>query len=208
MNDEIVISKSTLYKASAAILAGGKSSRTECDKTMLPIDNRPMIGHIFKQLKPHFQEIFISANDREKYSFLGANIVPDAEAGQGPLMGIACSLQAARNSKVFVVACDIPDININLVRRLLDEAAHFDCVIPVLDSEKFEPLFAVYRKEIYKEIRQLLLEDERKVAALFPRVRTRYIKIGNAEWYSNLNTFDDYRKYLNNTNKVRNKPGA
>jgi molybdopterin-guanine dinucleotide biosynthesis protein A len=183
-------------EASAVILAGGRSSRTMCDKTMLPINNRPLIGYIHEQLKPHFPEILISANDLDKYAFLGAPIVPDFIPGQGPLMGIASALLASRNDLLFAIATDIPEIDIHFVIRMLKKASQFDCVVPVIDGNKIEPLFAIYKKTVFPTIKQLLAIGERKVLNLFSRVNTGFVEMKNSVWYRNLNTMDDYQEYL------------
>jgi len=182
--------------ASAVILAGGQSSRTMCDKTMLLVNKRPLIEHIYEQLKPHFPEILISANDLDKYAFLGTPIVPDFRPGQGPLMGIASALLASRNDLIFTIAADIPEIDIYLVTRMLKKASQFDCVVPVIDGTKLEPLFAIYKKTVFPTIKQLLAIGERKVLNLFSRVNTGFVEMKNSAWYRNLNTMDDYQEYL------------
>ncbi len=96
-------------RATAIILAGGKSSRMGgTDKSLLPVSGVPMIEYIAGQLEGHFDEILIGANDSEKYRFLNLPIVADFETGKGPLMGIYSCLAASASDINFVTACDIP----------------------------------------------------------------------------------------------------
>ncbi len=120
-------SKHEIFReSSAVILAGGRSLRMGCDKRMLSINGRSMIQHIACQLKKRFSEVIVSANDPERFVFLGLRIVVDREPGLGPLMGIASALAAVRNDRAFVMSCDTPEINFAFIERMLAEAAGYD----------------------------------------------------------------------------------
>ena len=182
-------------KATAIVLAGGDSLRMDADKSMLPINGRPVIEHICEQLRGTFDQIIISANEVDKYSFLGFDVIPDKVPGQGPLMGIASALEASANQLNFVVACDIPHIDLPYVRRMLTEAAEADLVIPTTGEGNYEPLFAVYRKSALKAINEVLSSDRRKISDVFARCRFRHIRLGDAKWFTNLNTLADYEGF-------------
>jgi len=184
-----------LVEASAAILAGGKSSRMGQDKSLLPVNGEPLIRHIYQQLLGQFDDILVSTNDPAKHAFLGARAVPDRKPGQGPLAGIAAAVEAARHERVFVVACDIPVIDLDTAKRMLVLAEDFDCVIP-RSSVGHEPLFAVYRKSALPAMRAVLEAGERRISAIFPRVRTHRFDLGPAPWYRNLNTPEEVAIFL------------
>ena len=185
----------TPEKATAIILAGGSSGRMGADKSLLPIKSKPIIERICEQLRDSFEQILISANEADKLAFLGFEIVPDRQTGQGPLMGIASALEASENELNFVVACDIPNIDLTFVRRLLVEAQKADIVIPTADgNEKLEPLFAVYRKSTLKTINEVLASGGRKISDIFSRCNVRYIKM-EAGQITNLNTMDEYEQF-------------
>ncbi len=148
-----------------------------------------------QMLKQGGGQIIINASSPEKYTFLKARVIPDRVPGQGPLMGISAVLKAAQNEKVFIVACDIPDINLDFVRRLLAEASHNDCVIPISGQDELEPLFAVYRKSVLPVVDDLLESGKRQIRLLYPRVKTKYLAMGKADWYRNLNTITDFKNY-------------
>jgi len=113
-----------LANVSAALLLGGASSRMGRDKSMLPINGRPMIEHICRKLRPHFSQVLISAGDEERYAFLGAPVIPDRVPDRGPLMGIASALGASAHDRNVVVACDMPDVPV-LVFNLGPEASYW-----------------------------------------------------------------------------------
>ncbi len=181
-------------KATAVIMAGGASSRMGVDKSMLAIDGRPMIERISEQLRGTFDQILISANEADKYIHLGFEVVPDKVPGQGPLMGIASAMEASSNELNFVVACDIPNIDIRFVRRMLAEAEENDIVVPETRDGKYEPLFAVYNKSALVAINEVLSLGGRKISDVFGRCRVKYTEL-QAERLVNLNTRAEYEEF-------------
>jgi molybdopterin-guanine dinucleotide biosynthesis protein A len=201
-----------LAETTAIILAGGKSSRMGVDKAMLLVNGQPMIEKIARQLDGFFSQILISANDVGKYTFLGYDVVPDKIPGQGPLMGIASALEVSSNELNFVVACDIPHIELHYVRKMLAEAKDVDIIVLITDNNKvsqttdrntqyavrntrFEPLFAVYRRSSLRAINEVLSSGRRKISDTFGHCRTRYIELGKTDWLTNLNTIADYEQF-------------
>ncbi len=185
-----------LEKATAIIMAGGDSSRMGADKSMLPIKGKPIIERVSEQLRGSFEQILISTDETDKYSFLGCEIIQDKVPGQGPLMGIASALEASRNGLNFVVACDIPHIDLWYVRKMLAEAvkSRADIVVPTTSDEFYEPLFAIYRKSTLKAINQVLRTGARKISDVFTRCRVKYIEL-QGMWFTNLNTMVEYEEF-------------
>ncbi len=181
-------------KATAIILAGGDSSRMGADKSMLAIKGRPIVEIISEQLRGTFGQILISANEVDKLAFLGFEVIRDKIPGQGPLMGIASALEASANELNFVIACDIPHIDLTYVRRMLAEAEGVDIVIPTTGDERYEPLFAVYRKSALKAINEVLSSGGRKISDVFSRCRVKYIEL-EARGFTNLNTITEYEEF-------------
>ena len=167
------------------------------DKSLLSANNLPLIGKIVSQLKDHFPEIIIGANDIEKYRFLNLPVIPDLEEGKGPLMGIYSTLLRSKHEINFLVACDIPDINIEYVKELIRQAKDHQIVIPTWNNGKHEPLFAVYRKSILDNVKNLLDAGQRKISLLFKSTDVKYMPLPDeGKWYKNLNTMEDYKKYI------------
>jgi molybdenum cofactor guanylyltransferase len=188
--------------ATAVILAGGSSRRMQQDKSLLPIQGRPMIEHVCRQLRHHVADVLISANNPEKYAFLGLRVVPDEVAGEGPLMGLASALAASRHELNLAVACDIPDVDISLMHRMMAQAEGHDAVVPRLSGELLEPLFAVYRRSLVDLIREMLADGERRIRRLFDRCRTAYVDVDSADAVRNLNTMQEYQAYVGKANAV------
>ena len=183
--------------ATAIVLAGGRSSRMGRDKSLLPVDGSPLIAAVCAQLRSRFQQVVVSANDPEKYAFLGCRVVPDAVAGQGPLMAIASALDQSETDLNVVVACDIPVIDPAFMAGMLARSRRRDGVVPVHADGGVEPLLAVYRKSALPGLRQALADGERRVLAGLERCRIRYVPLDGADWLRNLNTpaqYEDFRR--------------
>ena len=184
--------------ATAIILAGGDSARIGQDKSMLPINGQPMIKCIVEQLIPYFDQILISSNDVPKYSFLGVEVVPDKIAGWGPLMGIASALKVSRSEVNFVIASDIPEIDIAFVRTMLRQAESYDAVVPKTGPSRYEPLFAVYRKDTLAAIEDALSLGKHRIMDAFGRCKVKYIDFSRTGTgrLRNLNTMNDYLEFV------------
>lgn len=185
-----------LNSVGAIILAGGKSRRMGMDKSMLLVNGRPAIEHILSQLEPLFEQILISANDKDKYAYLGRPIVQDKQPGAGPIMGIVSALEQAKSNINFVVACDIPVIDKPFLNKMLEGAEKYDAVIPVSDGGHLEPLFAIYNKSLVPHMQDMLKKGTRKIIDTFPGRNIRHIKMKDTSWLINLNTSQDYKRFL------------
>ncbi len=212
--------------ATVIILAGGKGRRMHANKARLTVRGETLLERVIGQLAPYFNEIVVSISPGQKAHIKGMSRVKarplrEWEAGRegpalmtaaetgpglrfvedkvpdlGPLGGILAGLRAAGNEACAVVACDIPDVNIPLLRKLARAAAAADISVPVTKKGQFEPLFAVYKKAVIPEIESLLRAGERSILPLFARCRTERVPLGHADGLRNLNTREDYNAYL------------
>lgn len=182
--------------ASAVVLAGGDSRRMGRDKALLPLAGRPLIETIVLRLRERFDDILISARRADDYRFLGLEIVPDAEPGQGPLRGLASALPRIRHDLAFVTACDVPWIDLEFVERLIDLAEGHEAVLPFRPPDFYEPLFAVYRRSVAGPAGEILAAGKRSLLELLDRVRVRRVEIPEGLSFGNVNTRADYRKLV------------
>lgn len=181
--------------AAAIILAGGRSRRMGRDKSLLALAGQPMIQYIYRQLEPHFRQVLVSTAEPDVHRWLGADIVPDAEPDRGPLMGLACALEASEHDVNFVIACDMPDVDISLVQALLRRIDKHDGAVPTRGDGRHEPLFAVYRKSMLGPIRAALDKDRRKLHALLDRCDVAFVELAPGDTLRNLNTTEDYEQF-------------
>jgi len=120
-------------KASAIILAGGKSSRMGTNKALLKINEKTNIERMADKLKLFFDDIILVTNDSEQYEFLELKTAADHYPGMGPLAGVHAGLLASDYDLNFIVACDMPFVSAELAEALVNSCGHFDAVIPVIN---------------------------------------------------------------------------
>ena len=190
---------------SAIVLAGGQSRRMGRDKALIDYQGRPIIAHVIDTLHGLSDDIAVVSNRSDLYGPFGARVVPDYEPPCGPLGGIAAGLQAAQHPLAVVVACDMPFLNVTLLRWLIDLAEGYDAVVPQTGDE-FEPLHAVYRRECHDPIVRRIERGERRVISFFADVRLR--PVPEPEWrvldpagrsLVNLNTPEDLNQLSHST---------
>lgn len=188
----------------AIVLAGGRSSRMRADKTSLAMGIRTLLEHVVGQLEPVFDEVLVSVSPGQKVEIRnvplsggpGFKVVEDEVPDLGPLGGILAGLRASTNDACAVVACDIPDIDIPLLRSLARAAGDAEISVPVDPTGRYEPLFAVYKRSVIPPIEALLRSGERSVLPLFAQCRTAVVRLEDGRRLRNLNTRADYREYL------------
>ncbi|MCX6574238.1 MAG: NTP transferase domain-containing protein, partial [Candidatus Aminicenantes bacterium] len=110
--------------------------------------------------------------------------------------GLLAGLKAARTEACAVIACDIPDVDMALLRSLAEAAADAEIAVPVGPSGLHEPLFAVYRRSIIPEIESLLGRGERSLLPLYKTCRTAVVRFDEPGRIRNLNTREDYEDFL------------
>ena len=181
------------YDVSAAILAGGAGRRMGSDKAMLPLRGRPLILDTADALRGRFSETFIVGGRAGAYAFTGLPSYPDRVRGGGPLAGIAAALAVSSLDTLFVVACDIPDLDFDLIDRLLCAPQEYACAVPRVGEDRFEPLFAVYRKSALPAMDAALASCRFGVHSLFSRLSAYYVDLPAG--IRNLNTPEDVAAY-------------
>ncbi len=188
-------------RCSLVILAGGLSRRMGHDKATLPAGEGTLIEHLARRLAPVVDETII-AGGAARPRFEGARYVPDHEPGLGPLAGMFAGFTVAKEPLVWVVGCDLPDIEPALGGLLRALAGEYEAVVPRPDLEP-EGICALYVRDLAPRIDALLEAGERSVKSLLDRSRVRYV--GSDELravdpelrsFRNLNTPADYQAWL------------
>lgn len=190
--------------ASAIILSGGKSSRMgEEDKPLLPFgEGETIIRFIIKKLQGLFWEIILVTRSPQKYDDCGARVVKDIYQA-GPLGGLHAGLYYSRSPFAFVMACDMPFINLQLVEYMIErKKRETDILIPEI-NRKLEPLHALYHRDCLPIIEKAIEEKSFKIISFFPYVDVEYLPCTimkeidrDLHSFFNINTREDYREAL------------
>ena len=190
---------------SGIILAGGENSRFGgINKALLDLDGKLLLDRILNVMKPYFEEIILITNNPELY--LNWNIVTASDCFdiRCSLSGIHAGLLYANNPFVFVVSCDAPFINKDIINLLLEKhKPEIDILVPET-SKGVEPLQAIYSKRCLKPIERSLINEDLKIINFFKYMRVEKIcenQINKVDpekiSFFNINTTEDFKNALN-----------
>ena len=183
------------------ILAGGRSRRMGRDKAQLPAGDGTLIEHLVRRLAPVVDETLVAGGPMapRRDDVRG---IEDRYPGMGPLAGIHAGLLEASFPLVWVVACDLPDVEPALGALFRSLAAGVDAVVPRVGDEA-QSLCAVYDRSLAPRIEMLLRAGERRVQDLLARARVRYVSEAELRpvdpalrSFRNINTPADYEAWL------------
>ena len=127
-----------------AILSGGKSSRMGINKALASLNGIKVIEYILARLKPYFDELLIVTNEPELYEKYPARVITDIFPRKGPIAGIHAALMNTSRTEIFVLSCDMPFVNTDVINYMMERAADCDSVVPVIG--RLQPTAAVYNQ--------------------------------------------------------------
>jgi len=161
---------------SAAILAGGKSSRMGTNKALLEVGGSPMLRRTAGLLRPLVEDLFVVADDPAPYADLGLPVVPDVHPGCGAAGGIHAALSRAAHPLVLCVACDMPHLSRALLELLLAAALpEDDALLPRVRGYP-EPLLAVYGRGALPGFEHAIGAGRLRVVHALEGLRVRYVE--------------------------------
>ncbi|MBI5730009.1 MAG: molybdenum cofactor guanylyltransferase [Ignavibacteriales bacterium] len=184
------------------ILAGGKSSRMDVNKSFLKLGNQTIIERITVLMKSIFKEVIIITNTPAEYAFLQLPLYEDIFKGKGPLGGIHSGLTYSKTETNFVSSCDIPLMTKEMIEYIIEYKS--DKPIKFCEAAGYhQPLAGVYEKKVIAEIEKVIINNDETIDKSFhhflKRVNAEIIHpeelpFYNDEVFFNINTPDDYKQ--------------
>ena len=198
-----------MLTVSGVVLAGGQSSRLGMDKSFVNVNGQSLVEQIVAKLAKLSDDVIIVTNSPEKYDHLKARLVGDIYPGKGALGGIYSGLRTAANAYSLVVACDMPFLDLSLLRYMILLARGHDVVIPKVRGLP-EPLHAIYSKSCLEPIDRLLARGGLKIIDFFSEVRVRYVEESEVDIFDpqhlsffNVNTPNDLEEVKKLVRRVK-----
>ena len=178
---------------SAAVLAGGLSSRMGRDKAALPFDGTTLLAFQVEKLRAlGIKDIMISGSEQQ---ILGTRPIPDVYPRRGPLSGIHACLAAAKESAVLFLGVDTPLIPLEALQTLL--SAHEKGVTLLRHGNRTEPLFGVYDCALAPLCEEILRTEHTGVWQLLNRTTVKTLPFdGDETVFTNGNTPEEYARLL------------
>jgi len=183
-----------------ALLAGGKSRRMGFDKQLLHVQKNRLFAQLLPTLVRRFEDVMVVTGQPEIYSGMDVRPVGDVIPDLGPLSGIHAALKEAKSEYVYVLACDMPRIDLSYIDHMIQRLTQFPADACVTrKGDWIEPFHAFYGKRALPTIEADLLAGKSSVYYLLQKINALYIPEAEArrftpDWslFCNLNTREDY----------------
>jgi len=197
----------TITSVGAAILAGGLSRRMGRNKALLSLEEGgPTIieGVVARLAAAGLHHPIVVTNSPEEYNFLGLECVSDDILGAGALGGLLTALSHSEHERVLVVECDMPELNVELLRYMLAQQGDHDAIVPEWNDggrSRVEPLHAVYSTRCVEVIRKQIEVGRLKMSNFLDEIKVRYLTEGEMRRYdpelrsfANVNTPQEWQQ--------------
>lgn len=168
------------------------------DKAALPWGNQSLWERqraVLEATRP--AELWISGRNTGPYAGAGLLILEDPAPGLGPLAGLVAGLRRADHPFLLVLGIDLPQMNAAFLRGLVESAfAQKKGVIP-RSAEWWEPLAAVYPREILPLAEECLQHSDRSLQRLVRLgtecglLESRELEAEEGELFKNVNAPED-----------------
>lgn len=169
-----------------AVLAGGHSRRLGRDKALLEYRGEPLVLRAARVLKQVFSRVVVVSPVRESYSRLDLDLVEDIVPDAGPLGGLHAALVDAAGRNVFVLACDHPFVEAQLVRYVITfdakpgeqrDRSRVARAQVAQWKDRLYPLCGLYSAECREPIGERLSRGELRVHDFLRNIETRAVAI-------------------------------
>jgi molybdopterin-guanine dinucleotide biosynthesis protein A len=189
---------------SGIVLAGGYNSRFGGkNKADIVIGGKRIITRIMDILEQIFEEIIIITNAHGEFDHIpGCIIGCDRFLNVGPLGGIHAAMKTSTKEAVFIVACDMPNLNKELIIRQIEfyNANFAEAIIPEVNCN-LEPLHGIYRNILYDRLeKNLSSQNGYSVKDFIKSVNVSLLKLDATEEiiksFTNINTPHEAQKAI------------
>lgn len=167
------------------ILAGGASSRFGADKSRYVVAGQPLILRTYNLLRHICGQVYAVAKDGTDYGDLGIATIMDAYAIKAPVNGIATALSASTSEWCFIVACDLPALNLTILQRMWEQRTGSG-VIPSVNG-RLEPLVGLYNCSSEQMFNAAIALGRLKVQQLVSGVDFKILQFDDPGPFQNLN---------------------
>lgn len=182
-----------IQDVTGVILAGGKSRRMGQDKRCLPWKGLKLLDSVCGLVSELFDEV-IMVTAIPDYDICSTRVrcITDEIPNKGSIGGLFSGLRQSKNPYCFVVACDMPYLNPEVIGRICSRPSADVVVVKLLQG--FQPLHAKYSKNCLPFIEEMIHADNLTIQHLFNDSRISTLILEESE-FSNIDPH--LRSFLN-----------
>ncbi|MDA3079371.1 MULTISPECIES: molybdenum cofactor guanylyltransferase [unclassified Campylobacter] len=174
------------------ILCGGKSSRMGQDKTLMEFGEFSDLTHFqFAKMSEIFKSVFISAKSQKFDPPLP--VLTDEFSEFSPMGAVYSILKNFKDSKVFIIPCDMPFVEISTIYELYENVGNCDICV-ASDEFRQHNLCGFFDTSVATTALKFYKRKNHKIANLLNSVKCKAVKFANSEQFHNINDKFDYEK--------------
>ncbi len=176
------------------VLSGGKSSRMQQDKSLLPFgDYDTLIEYQYQKYQDMFERVYISAKENKLDV---CYFIQDDSTEYSPMVALQSIFKKIDSEYIFIVAVDSPLVEYKtiyqLYQKLLESKAQVIVAKDILGNR--HNLCGFFHKSVRDTIDKLIKKDIHRIGALMDAVTTIEVVFDDPKQFVNLNTQQDYQK--------------
>lgn len=156
------------------------------DKGLAIYKGKPMVQYPIDACRELTLEIIISTPNTE-YNRFGYELLADNFPGCGPVGGIEAGLFAAKTPGILVCPCDMPGINPEILKGILQNSEGKSAVVAASGQGKIFPVLGWYSKTALPVIQQQIKEGNYKMLSLLKKLNAETVVVNSDEELSNVN---------------------
>jgi len=194
------IVKETIPTIKGLVLVGGKSTRMGKDKSQLNYFGKPQKEVAKELLENHNLETFYSVKDFST-SLEMTSEIKDTFLNLGPFGGICSAFQKDPNTAWLVLATDVPFVNDELIKLLLEKRnpSKVTTTIKGKGKEFVEPLITIYEPKAYPILLQYLAQGYSCPRKVLINSDVEIVEV-NDDFIRNVNTPEEFENAKNEIN--------
>jgi len=154
------------------------------DKCMVKVKNKFLIEIIGEKLGRIFDNIVLVTNDPEKIKGLKYKGIVDIIPDLGPVGAIYTALKSSESKYVFVTACDMPVINLDYIRYMMEiiDNQDIDGVVSC-NSSYIEPLYAFYSINMIDTFEREIKKNNLRIFDVLNKSKIHFVEYGKVKEY-------------------------
>jgi molybdopterin-guanine dinucleotide biosynthesis protein A len=182
------------------VLAGGASTRMQRDKAAIEYHGQSQLHWTFHLLSHVCAATFVSVrpDQREEPTRAGLPQIVDRQPGIGPIAGISAALHAHPKAAWLVVACDLPFLNEQTLRYLVEHRAPHRIATAFKSNHDGlpEPLCAIWEPAAREPVLAFVAAGKQCPRKFLINADTLLLDLPDAQALDNVNTTDEFRSAL------------
>jgi molybdopterin-guanine dinucleotide biosynthesis protein A len=189
----------------AIILAGGQSNRMGQDKSLIKIHGQPLLTRICTLAEECASQVYVITPWIERYEsilpnrclFIREVLPPHQTKPHGPLLAFLQALSKLETEWVFLLACDLPNLNlaeVELWMSYLPQTPEAALALLPRNPKGWEPLCGFYRRRCVNSLNEFVRNCGQSFQGWLSQVQVMELPVGDPQVLFNCNTPEDLER--------------